>query len=267
MQQYTPKQLNKPSSGSIGSQQVQKNLTPSYEALSKKGEVEDLAVRYGHLEAVPMIYSCGQPVPLPITFVGDDGDTYILDQVQDAVTGVYSLCVFKKNGPYSYQQVYKGDGFKAKNDDSYGTQSNLVVDQYVSPDNSTKVLSNDDLTSLSSEFNKMNLGFSMGDLLKQAPSILGHVIEIGTTIAGLVGEEYQASNKTVIKNPIVKQPVNGPIGYYSIGTNTTSGNATGLNVSTYATSNVEKFMASKNKDPNLLIPFTKYVIPLIKWAL
>lgn len=152
-----------------------KGSVPLNEGFNKPSTT-DHVFRYGHLQATPMIYSMGQPVQLPIMFTGDDGGSYILDQYADPVTGVSNLYVYKKNGPYCYQQVYKGEGFKAKNDDSYGNTNYFNVDHFVSPANQTKVLSSDDLSSLASDFGKMSLQFSMNDLLKQAPSILGHVL-------------------------------------------------------------------------------------------
>jgi hypothetical protein len=128
MQQYTPTPLSK----ATGNKQMssQKQLLPSFETSSQKASNDDPALRYGHLEAIPMIYRCGQPVPLPITLAGHDGATYILDQLRDNSTGVFSVCVYKKNGPYNYQQVFKGDAFRSKVDNPQGA-SNLLVDHYI----------------------------------------------------------------------------------------------------------------------------------------
>ena len=99
MPQYTPKQLNNPSIGIISTQTVQKNLSPTYQAVSKKA-LRKVILTTWHCAMVfwkqSTIFIHAGNQALSINFVGDDGATYILDQIIDALTGVYSHFLFSK---------------------------------------------------------------------------------------------------------------------------------------------------------------------------
>jgi hypothetical protein len=119
----------------------------------------------------------GKPIALPLVFK-QDTDTYILDQLLDPTTGVINMYVFLKLGTYNFVEVFKSSGFKPKNDDVYAPAHQIIVDHSVSPENSTTALSVDDLP-----VGKVSLSSTFTDLLKEAPKIVGHVIDIATTIA------------------------------------------------------------------------------------
>lgn len=57
------------------------------------------------------------------------------------------------------------------------------------------------------------VGINWGGLLKAAPTVVGHVVQIGTTIASVLGVQDE-SNVTIANNTMKTSPVPFKSGYY-----------------------------------------------------
>lgn len=142
--------------------------------------------------------------PFPLQIYGDDGLTYILDQFADS-DGVFRFHVLQRNGPYSYSPVYAGPAFILKNDagEQVGDSSNWMVSHFIGSQNTTDVLpGNPASNSLSKtdaskmKYNEMPT-FNWGSLLQSLPSVIGHVIQVGTTIAKFLSPSPNAESDQV----------------------------------------------------------------------
>lgn len=78
-----------------------------------------------------------------------------------------------------------------------------------------------------------NVGINWGNILKAAPSVIGHVVQIGTTIASVLG--VQDETVTVANNTMKTASVPFKTGYYQIITNDVGDNNIGLSIACFDT--------------------------------
>lgn len=182
---------------------------------------EDRLALYIQLKADDQtVRSMNVPYQFPLQVYGQDGKTYVLDQFADQ-DGIYRFHILQRNGPYAYEQVYSGDPFilKTEQGQTVGDKSAFLVSHFIGNDNSTDVLpgsANNPSPVPQSDISKMKSGvkFNWGNLLKAAPSVIGHVVQIGTTIASVMG--VQDDNATLATNTLKTTAVDGKTGFYQI---------------------------------------------------
>lgn len=145
----------------------------------------DRVAMYITLKADDPVRRMNVPIPLPLSVTGTDMKRYIVDQYADS-DGVYNMYVFLQTGPYDYAQLYKGEAFKFDVAPDASTTSSLNVDHYLGNENTTSAIKEPQ-----PEMNdaKKQLSINWANLLKKVPSVLGHVVQIGTAIASLAEGE------------------------------------------------------------------------------
>lgn len=107
-----------------------------------------------------------------------------------------------------------------------------------------------------SDISKMKFApkFNWGGLLKSAPSVIGHVVQIGTTIAS-VFDVQDGDGPTVATNTMKTSAVDSKSGFYQLILHDVGEDMKGIAVACYDA-------AGASQDPLL----AKYVIPFVKWA-
>lgn len=125
------------------------------------------------------------PIPLPVSVTGTDMQKYVLDQFPDS-DGVYNFYVYIQTGPYDYQQVYKGDAFKFDIPQLSSSQSGLAVDHFLGNENTTDAIPDTGVQICDA---KKQVTVNWSGLMKKLPNIYGHVVQIGTIVASLAGQQ------------------------------------------------------------------------------
>lgn len=192
------------------------------------------------------------PLSLPLSLTGQDMRTYIVDQYPDS-DGVYHLYVLVQNGPYDYQQLYCGKGFKLDRPDPLvAAASTLNVDHFLGNANTTDVLTDPTPPVDTSQ----GLQINWPSLMKSMPSIMGHVVQIGTTIASIA--HPTAEQQTLeAKNVDTTKAVPFRTGFFRLIVHQIRQTMSGLSVACFDTPPT----ATSLKDG--LLP--KYVIPFLEW--
>lgn len=128
------------------------------------------------------------------------------------------------------------------------------MSHYIGQDNSTDVLPGQASSASDASKIKGSLKFNWGNLLKAAPSVLGHVVQIGTTIASVM-DVRDGDAPTVATNTMKTSAVPSKTGFYQIIHHDIEGDLQGLAIACYdsASASVQPLVA-------------KYVVPFIKWA-
>lgn len=155
----------------------------------------------------------------------------------------FSLCANASFAP-DLLLLSKGSG------ETVGDTSSFIVKHYLGNENSTDVIKNPEVTDM---MKVKGLGINFGNLLKVAPTIFGHMVQIGTTIASVLDSD---DAPTVANNVMKSSNVPFKTGYYQLITNEVGDDSFGLSVSCYDSSQ----LSSQEEG---IIP--KYVIPLCKW--
>lgn len=111
-----------------------------------------------------------------------------------------------------------------------------MVKHYLGNQNSNDIVSSSMF--ISDSLKSKGVGINWGNLLKAAPTVLGHVVQIGTTIASSLTTQ-DGADQTIATNIIKTSSVPFKTGYYQIITNEVGDDSLGLSIACYDSNQVQ----------------------------
>ena len=127
-----------------------------------------------------------------------------------------------------------------------------MVSHYLGNDNTTDVLPGSSGSSDVSKI-KSNVGINWGNIFSALPSVIGHVVQIGTTIASVLGF-LDGDSATVATNTLKTAAFDSKTGFYQLMIHDIGSDKQGLAIGCYDA-------AGAAVTPHV----AKYVIPFLEW--